>query len=272
MHPRFHKHIIDSISDLIINSYSNNFQDVKAGKILSRINDIPWIFEGFLSDLRRFIVYNLVASGSIFIYLCRFNFKLAMIFLGSVLSIIVVSYFYAIYVKKIVKETTYKTDDYFEQISDIFHNLLTVYTSKKNNEEKATIKKYSSRLRNVEINLSKKDHKSHCLFAILNIIIFIVLNYFTYKLYRDDKISLPSVVSIFIINYSLLSDFNSQFEHASDLLAYAVNIELIDEFLNSIKNNSVKNIDKDANNEIYYSRLSNLDFKLPTSLLASNKA
>ena len=173
MHPRFHKHIRDSISDLIINSYSNNFQDVKAGKILSRINDIPWIFEGFLSDVRRFIVYNIVASGSIFIYLCRFNFKLAMIFLISVSSIIVVSYFYAIYVKQIIKETTYKTDDYFEQISDIFHNLLTVYTSKKNNEEKSTIKKYSTKLRNVEINLSKKDHKAHCLFAILNIIIFI---------------------------------------------------------------------------------------------------
>ena len=120
-----------------------------------------------------------------------------------ILCIYILSYVYYKSCNDFVTKTEDAYDSVHEQIQDTLTNLLSIYTCQKSKDEKERVKEYNKVTCKMQIDTGNCNNKFRILFSIFYIVIFLALNYTAYYLYKQGKIKLNAIVSIFIINYTI---------------------------------------------------------------------
>ena len=88
------------------------------------------------------------------------------------------------------------------------------------------------------------NNKFRLIFTFVFIVVFIVLNLYTFYIYKKKEIKLEILISIIIINYTLLSSFMSLYYDTRGFVDIKGRIQLFMEYINSLpkvsKDNKLK--------------------------------
>ena len=235
--PKLNTYVRQTFFDLIVDRYNQEYQDIKTGDIQSKLHDLPYILDDIYNQFQKFLFNNSIVIVSTFVYLYNYHYSLALIYIMSIVAIVMLSLCYVNECRDTVKKTFESYDEYFEEIDDTLQNLLSIYTNKKIPEEKQRINKYGKVIENYLIKSNKCNSKYKIIYSILNIIIFIGLNYTAYYLYNNKTISSPSLISIFMINFSLLNDLLSLYYDTKQFVSVKSQIDIINKFISNLPNN-----------------------------------
>lgn len=232
--PKFQSFIRQYFFNKIIESYSENFKELELGHIISKIIRSPSIVQNIFVEIRDFVFQNALIIISNFIYLTSHNRTLGMVFMASIVLIYIISYWYYKSCHGFIKKTEESFDDVHEQIQDTLQNLLSIYTCQKAEDEKDRVKEFNKITNKSQIETGVCNNKFRIIFSIAYIIIFIALNYTSYKLYRSGAIKLDAIVSIFIINYSIFNELSQFYYEAHSFMNVYTKVNHITKFIESL--------------------------------------
>lgn len=232
--PKFQSFIRQYFFDRIIESYSENYQELELGKIISKIIRSPGIVQSIFIEIKDFLLTNIFMTVSNFIYLASHNFKLGLIFLVAILSIYVVSFIYFRVCNGYITETQDSYDEVHEEIQDTLSNLISIYTSQQSKDEKIRIREYNIKTNKNQMDTYSCNNKFRIIFSLLYIIIFLVLNYYAYTLFKNKEIKLSAFVSIFILNYSIFNFITSFYYDAYTFMNMYTKVNHITTFIEGL--------------------------------------
>lgn len=232
--PRMNTYVRQTFFDLIVDRYNQEYQDIKTGEIQSKLHDLPYVLDDVYNQFQKFLFNNSIVIISTFVYLYNFHHYLAIIYGLSIVSIVLLSLCFVNECRTNVKKTFESYDTYFEEVDDTLQNLLSIYTNKKIPDEKKRINKYGKRAENYLMKSNKCSSKYKIIYSILNIIIFIALNYTSYYLYETKVISSAVLISIFMINFSLLGDLISLYYDTKQFVDVKSQIDIISKFIDDL--------------------------------------
>ena len=266
LEPKFISFIRKYIIEEVIDRHKNNYEDLKVGEILTKIINSPYVLNNVFKTVRNFLFNNLFFVVSTFIYLFIHNKFLGIVYLCCISLVVAVCFIYSKTCHKnvIISEEVY--DYTHEEIEDTLSNLMSIYTSKKDKDEKERLSKYSHKTSIEERKLNKCNNNFKIAYSISFIIIFIVLNLVSFKLYLNNYYKIDALVSIVIINYSILNSLMNIYYDTQFFIETKGRIDILKKFLNNLpsklnKNYNQKNINKMLNYNEININIKNLSFK-----------
>jgi ABC-type multidrug transport system fused ATPase/permease subunit len=217
-----------------VDRYNQNYQELKIGTILTKLIKLPWILDDISSQIQRFLITNVVLIISNFVYLYRNHYSLGFMYLGCIGIVFIMSRLYFNTCNANIKRVENLFDDCHEEIEDTLQNLLSIYTARKVPDEIERIGEINEKTREEQYNAGICNRKFRIYFSVINIFMFLALNYVAYKLYITHKIKIANLISIFIINYTILGSLIGLFESSKDFMALNTHINLIETFINEL--------------------------------------
>lgn len=232
--PKFIGYARVRLIERVIDNFKNNFMDLKMGKLLTKIIDSPYLLYDTARNTSTFVFKNLVTILSTFGYLFYYNKFIGFVYIISILLVFFVSYIYYMKCKFYVKESEELYVNTYEEIEDTVSNLISIYTNNMVKNEKKRIRHHSHIADEADIKLYKSNTEYRIYYSIIFTLIFIVLNYFTFKLYMDKKINSSVLVSIVIINYTILTDFMMIYWDTRYFIDNTERIDMLSEYIDSM--------------------------------------
>ena len=239
--PKFHSYIRQFFFNLIIDRYNQNYQELQIGNILTKLIKLPWILDDVSNQIQRFVLTNSILIISNFVYLYRNHYSLGFIYLGCVAVVFIMSRLYFNNCNATIKIVETKYDSCHEEIDDSLQNLLSIYTSKKIPEEKKRIADINEDTRFEQQKSGFCNRKFRIYFSIINVFLFLSMNYVAYNLFITGKIKVANLVSIFIINYTILGSLIGLYDSAKDFMNVKSHVELIQNFIDELPNKNTTN-------------------------------
>ena len=244
--PKLIGHIRIEIIKKIINTLKNNYFDLEIGRFLTKIINSPYTIRYGLEGIAKFFTDSIFLVISTFIYLFYQNYYIALIYLICISLVGCITMFYFAKCEILVMEAEKSYDDTHETIEDTFSNLISIYSSNKTNNEIKKLEKENKITEEKEYKMEYLNSKFKLVYSITYIVIFIILNYFTFNLYRKGKIDGSILISIVIINYSILTEFMDLYYNIRNLINSKGELEILKIYLNSIpdfkKSKKLKNM------------------------------
>ena len=259
--PKFHGYVRQYFFDIIIDRYNQHFQELKLGDILTKLIKLPWILDDISTQVQRFILTNSIVTISSFIYLFMHHYSLGLIYLCCIGLILLLSRSYFDTCNNNVKKVETLYDACHEEIEDTLENLLSIYTNQKIKAEKERVHLINDRTLKQQVYTGLCNRKFKIYFSIINIILFVSLNYVAYRLHLAKKITVSSLVSIFILNYTILGSLMMMYNDAKEFMSIKSHLELIQKFFDELPKSS-----KNKNKKTTLGNLDNVDIKFENIL------
>lgn len=234
--PKFHAYIRQFFFDLIVDRYNQNYQELEIGSILTKLIKLPWILDDVSNQIQRFLLTNSILIISNFIYLYRHHYSLGIMYLGCIAVVFIMSRLYFNTCNSNIKRVEQNYDNCHEEIEDTLQNLLSIYTSKKIPDEKKRIFDINNQTQNEQYITGICNRKFRIYFSIINVFLFLGLNYVAFTLFTKGKIPIAALVSIFILNYTILGSLISLYDSAKDFMNVKSHVELIQKFIDELPN------------------------------------
>lgn len=232
--PKFQSFVRQYFFNKIIDSYSQDYQELELGHIISKIIRSPGVIQNIFIEMRDFVFKNIFVTGSNVIYLCAHHPLLGLIFGVSIAVIYALSYLYYVSCHGLVTKTEDAFDNIHEQIQDTLSNLLSIYTCQKSRDEKKRVEEFNKKTSEFQVDTGNCNNKYRILFSIFYVFVFLALNYGAYYLYQQKKIDLKAIVSIFIINYSIFNHLGDFYYDAHTFMNVYTKVNHITEFMESL--------------------------------------
>ena len=232
--PKLEAYIEENVYKKIIDRYSTCFEELKIGELLTKIIKLPWIVDYMQDNLKHFLLDNVLVIGTNLAYLFYHNRYLGGVYFVGMLLYILLSWLFDRNCKDYLYFAEIQYDRVHEIIEDSFNNLISIYTNNKQSSEKQNINNENKILIKHQINKEMCNTKYKVFFVILNILIFVGLNYTALYLYTTNKLNIGSLVSIFILNYNILNNLIMYYENARKLVEMKGNFKYVNDFLDSI--------------------------------------
>jgi len=237
--PKFHAYIRQFFFNLIVDRYNQNYQELEIGSILTKLIKLPWILDDVSNQIQRFLLTNSILIVSNFIYLYRHHYSLGFMYLGCIAVVFIMSRLYFNTCNANIKRVEQNYDNCHEEIEDTLQNLLSIYTSKKIPDEKKRIEDINEVTRNEQYVTGICNRKFRIYFSIINVFLFLGLNYVAFTLFTKGKIPVAALVSIFILNYTILGSLITLYDSAKDFMNVKSHVELIQKFIDELPNTDI---------------------------------
>jgi ABC-type multidrug transport system fused ATPase/permease subunit len=241
--PNFAEYATGTIFEFIIDNYELDFENIHIGEILSKIIKLPTVLFDYLDVFRleflkeffvlvtAFYHYSTVSAMTV----CAYTF------------FVVVNYIFMYFIfKQFIKTdmSMNKTQDQmYEYLVDCFNNMVSIYIFNQQDKENKlflsdSFKTYKSYL-SESISLYVKGN---AFWASVTIALFVVMNTFIYKAYKEKKITSEKLISSFIITFSIIRLYETSQRSARKLASVYSQIKDAEIYFNAISdtNKSMK--------------------------------
>ena len=232
--PRFYAYSEGIVFNTIVDRYRGNFQELEVGKILTKMIKMPWILDKIQDNVQDFVINHSIVILSNFGYLTYNSPYLGFVYILGVCALLYCgTYFYSSCKHfKQIEENEYDTTH--GNIEDSLSNLVTIYSNNKEKDEITKMETETGKVTDITIKRGKCNIKYRIYFSIINIFIFIGLNYTALQLFKNDKISIAALTSIFILNYNILGSLIVYFKNVRNYIELKANIAYVNEFMDSL--------------------------------------
>lgn len=273
LQPKFISYIRKYIIEEVIERHKTNYEDLKLGEILTKIINSPYILYDVFQTVRNFLFTNIIFVASTFIYLFCHNKLLGCVYLLCIGFVVLICYFYTKKCENKVIKSESIYDFTHEEIEDTLSNLISIYTSKSTKNEKDRLGEFSSKTSKAEQELNKCNNNFKILYSITFIIIFIILNLLSFKLYLNNTYKIGTLVSVVIINYSILTTLMTIYYDTRFFIDTKGRLDILKSFLeklppkdeNKYNNNILNNI-----NDNFSINIENLNFSYGDKIIFQN--
>ena len=259
--PLFSSYIRKRMMDEIIERYKMKYEEIEIGDTLTKIIKAPWLAEDIFYITEDFIFRNIVIIVSSFLYLFYYNRGLGYIYIVGMIFIVIICYFFVNDCTKYIDRSERIYDKTHGEIEDTLSNLMSVYTSRKTEYEKTRISEFSDNIYHSEKAIMKCNTKYRFMYSLIFLGIFMCLNLYSYRIFRTKQITVEVLISIIIINYSLLSTFMTIYYDTKQFLDIKARVDVFRQYIDSLpdrsQNNKInirdtKNIDITFKNVVFY--------------------
>lgn len=238
--PKFKQYIRKFLITEILNRYKANYEEIKLGDLITKIIKTPYILEDVFYTFKDYLIKNIIIILSIFFYLTYYHFHLGLLFAGFMFLIVFITFKYIESCKGHFKKIEILYDKTHEEIEDTFSNLLSIYAFKNYKYEKQRLTNIDNSLYENNLKLNKCKNKFRIIYTIIFIIIILLLNYYSYKLYLKKKLNSETLISVVIINYSLLDISIGFYYETTEFMHTTININLLLNYLKHILPKKIK--------------------------------
>lgn len=233
--PNFTEYATGSIFEFILDHYELDFENIHTGEILSKIIRMPKILFEYVDVFRvEFLKELFVLFTAVFKF-----YSVSMTAVLTYLFFIVVNYiFIYIMFNKFFEydlKSNQSQDKMYEALVDCFNNLSSVYVFNQKKEE-------SERFYNDSFKEYKEMMSRSWLVYIagdifwggVTISLFVVMNFIVYKAFLDKEINAETLISTFIIIFSIIRLYEKSEGSAHRLADVYSNIKDTEMFFNKI--------------------------------------
>ena len=250
----------------IIESYNNNFKELKVGELITKLVKMPWIIDEIIHYLH-FFSENVIMMISNLVYLSIKSKYLGATYFIGIVTFLILGKSFIDNCRKIIIKKEYQYDLTHGKIEDVLSNLITVYTSKQQNQESKRIVDENEKIINLEIKKGMCHLKYKIGFSIVNVLIFIGLNFVAFNLFKKGQLSFSGLSAVFILNYNILNTLIIYYNNANQFVSVSADYMYLNNFLDSLPNfdsESEKKKDLIRNTKYGISiELKKVDYKIP---------
>ena len=232
--PKMEGFIRQKIFNLILERYNEAFEDLKTGEIQTKLHDFPWFIDMIYNKFQSFVFTNTIILITSFIYLSKYHINLGVAYIISIISIFLLSVAFVYTCKNNVSEEINMYNELFEELDDILNNIISVFSNKKLDDEIKNIEKINKKTQEKQINTNTYNLYFQGAYNVLNLIIFIVLNYISYDLYVKKKITLSALSAIVIINFNILDDMSIFYNTTKEIVYMKGRIDTFNNFIDKL--------------------------------------
>ena len=206
--PKISEFSISKIFNNLMNNKELNYENLEVGEILAKIIKVPNIIYKYL-DLLRTIVFSqiIVLIVSMYHYY-NVSSTAFYCFSGLVVGVTILQYITYKLTMNIEIQREKEKDNVYQHFQDVLNNLISVIICKHEKHEKEYLhQKFIPFIeafnKSLDINFILR-----VIFALFNIVSFILMNYIIYKEYINKTITQKHFISSFIVTYSILGLFS----------------------------------------------------------------
>lgn len=245
--PRFAAFAEEQMLNNVIDRYNTHFQELKTGEIVTKLIKLPWILDHIQDYIQEFFMDNLIVVGSNILYLSYHSKYLGIVYSLGIIVYVLVGIKFVKECGKFKAQSEQNYDECHSKVEDILSNLISVYTSKQSDSEKKLVRTNNQKIVSGQIRRQLCNLKYKVIFSIVNILIFIGLNFITLKLYTSKKISMGTLSAVFILNFNILTSLIMFYRNAKNFASIRGNWEYINRFLSTLpdydppSSNTIKN-------------------------------
>ena len=200
---------------------------------------MPWILDEIIYYVH-FFSENVIMMISNLIYLSLKSKQLGLAYFGGVLVFLILGRSFLKDCRESVIEKEIRYDEKHGKIEDILSNLITVYTGKQQESETKRIIKENNKIIDLDIKKGLCQLKYKVGFSIVNVLIFIALNFISFNLYKKGEINLSGLSAIFILNYNILNTLILYFKNAQQYLNISADYIYLNNFIESLPDFDLK--------------------------------
>jgi ABC-type multidrug transport system fused ATPase/permease subunit len=247
--PNFSEYITGNVFALVINNFNYDFENIKIGEIISKMTKIPDILFEYSNLFRLDFLKQLFIFIAAFIHYATISNTIVKAFAFFIL----VHYIYFFVMLKQFYSYNKKVNEFqdivYENLNDTMQNISSVYSLNQQEFEKKRFYEFSF------ADYKKVFGESYLLYlysfgvwAIINITMFVVLNYILYTSYKKKIITSNQLVSSFVITWSILSTYQRAIDSAWNLSEVYGLLYNVEDYFNKIaENNKVLKNEKNEN-------------------------
>ena len=241
--PQFSEYVTGSIFSLIVNTFKYDFENIKIGEIISKMTKMPDILTEYSNLLRLdFLKQLFIFIGGIIHY-----FTVSKTIVYTFIVFLIIHYIcFAILFKNFYgynKKVNTFQDIVYENLNDTMQNISSVYSLNQQSFEKKRFYEFSFADYKQIFGASYIYYLyTFGIWAIINITMFIVMNYLLYSFYKKKIITSTQLVSSFVITWSILSTYQRAIDSAWSLSEVYSTMYNVENYFNNISetNKSVK--------------------------------
>jgi len=231
----FNEFITSYFFKYVIDHSKHNFDHIQTGEVISKITQLPSLFFSYLNIWRTIILYQLSIFSTGLYHYYFISTPIFITFIGLlILNYLVVGIIYKL--KYNIDMNLFKQKAImYEHISDVFNNLVSVYSL---NQEKYEIHKFKTidYQKYNDINKQSLTMFSNATFIwnTISIGVFFLLNYLLYDAYKNKQISDDVLISTFSLTLSLITVFKESISVSNDVTYLYGEIGDLEKYFNDL--------------------------------------
>lgn len=203
--PKLQSYIRINIVRTILENYEDNFEEQEVGILISKLVKLPIVVRDLVRQFRNYVVPLILVFILVifrFAYIDKRIGLMLIVFMIAGCSIV-----YPMFKKcmRISSKMDNETDHVHEDISEIFDNLMDIYSSNTIDNE---LKAMEKRQKQIVKRYRRTFTYTNKLRAVLNglgIIIFLSVIIYSYKLYERKQIPLSDMINIVVTSMYIIS-------------------------------------------------------------------
>jgi ABC-type multidrug transport system fused ATPase/permease subunit len=255
--PEFAEYTTGSIFEFIIDHYELDFENIHTGEILSKIIRMPGVLADCLQTFGvEFIRELFVSITAVYTYYSVSTLTMS-VYIGYAVFYYVFIYFLFKYLLGFDIEKNKAQDKMYECLVDCFNNFSSIYAFNQQPQEKQRFYDYIFKDYKERVILSwSKYLNAASLWGGVTVSLFVSLNYLIYYEYTQKKIDAETLISTFIVTFSIIRLYEKAVLNAdrySDIYGKVLDTE---NFFNEISkynmNANKKNINAFKNGDIVF--------------------
>jgi ATP-binding cassette subfamily B protein len=240
-YPSYSSFVRTNIFKNTIKKFSNEYQDIKIGKYISRNVDITKELNTLINKIINNVIISIIVILFIIGYLLFLNYKIGLIFLVSLIIITLFIYFNSfIIIDKATKKSILNLN-MSEKLSDSLSNLANIYLNNQSKNEVATNKSTNKEIE----DFTKEYYRySNNMVNGINIILYITLicvSLYTIYMYINKKVDKVLVITVFILMFLYFKILIKFGFNICDVFGRIGYVNASNNFIEFIYNNSSNN-------------------------------
>ncbi len=206
--PKFSEFSIQLIFSNLLQNKKLNYENLEVGEILAKIIKVPNIIYKYLDLLRVVIFAQIFVLGATLWHYKGVSDKLFYTFIFLIVGITILQYITYHATMDIEIEREKEKDSIYQHFQDLLNNLISVVVCKHEAYEKKYLHEKFKPFIDVFNRSLNLNFIYRIIFAVFNVVAFILLNYLLYAEYEQNNITKEKFLSSFIITYSVLQLFS----------------------------------------------------------------
>lgn len=202
--PRLQSYIRINIVDNVIKSFEENYQDLELGEITATIIKLPSVVQDLAQQFRQVIIPTTLILITAMGYIFSISRELGIIFLAGLLIFLTAIKFFVSSCMEVSNNFDSAHTQIHETLEDVLSNLVNVYSSGTTAQELQSIENAQIELETMHSKTIDCASKFKKWFNISYLVLFASVNIMAYHLFKQKKIELNSLISVFIVNLYLL--------------------------------------------------------------------
>ena len=204
--PKFSTYANNLIYKLILERYSEDYQEVKMGETMTNLILLPGNLKDFFIEIVNLYFPSILVITIINIYYYFLNWQIGLIITASILVSVIILYFTMKRTTKYSHDRHVIYEESNEYTSDRLNNILNILSAGKNQREiverEKIMDKYEKVYRN---NMLQNGTISSILIGLNSFSLLVVFGY-SFYLYKNKKISISKMITILVILLMYLSN------------------------------------------------------------------